>query len=59
MNFYDDGLFIHYSLVDKLVEYIEQNRLLRIPRIEDDFPKTITLGQAVGVWKYIVVNVCT
>ena len=45
---------MHYSLVDKLVEYIDQNRLLRIPRIKDVFPKTITLGQAVGVWKYIV-----
>ena len=46
---------MHYSLVNKLEGYNEQNRLLHIPRFKEVLPKTITLGQAVGVWKYIVI----
>ena len=42
------------SLVGVLDVHLEQNGLPIIDKFADEFPDTITLGQTIAAWKFIV-----
>ena len=44
-----------FSLIDTLVAHLDNYGLERLPpQFEKQFPRTITVGQAVATWKAIV-----
>ena len=46
-------LFFSRSLVKHLTEYIRLNNLPQIEKFSEEFPESVTIQQAVGVWKYV------
>ena len=40
--------------MNTLEEFLDKNSLPAVKEFHDEFPKTITLAQAVAVWKHII-----